>query len=521
MVKQRIAKKSPFTPYNSNMHTRNSYTRRFRQLRWKLTLNYTGVTVLALLTVELIVLASTAIVVAMLLNSGVIQADLINAVSEEYTSPLQYLLSQSPPDQDGITAMLDRTVALTEITLPLTFDGAEQAFVVGQDGVLLASNPRDLMGIDSIGKQVNMQALPGLADPLHAALSGEKDVNKLFTLPGPDEKVIIAIPIWDDPREKVLGVMVGIGEFPTVKSVLSEIIPVMAISFLVFTSIAGVLGMIYGSFAARGLSTRLNRLSEGTYAWRQGDFAQLVEDSSGDEIGQLAYNLNQMAMELESLLDTRRELVRVEERNRMARDLHDSVKQQAFAASAQISAAKQLLMKNPKKTAEHIEEAEQLMDTLRKELTNLIKELRSPSLEGKGLVAAIKDYSQDWSRRNKMELELRLQGARALPLEVEQTVFRIVQEALANIVRHSHAAMVEFTLKYTDTELICTIHDNGVGFDPNQVSLGFGIRSMQERVSGLGGVLILESSAEEGTCVKFSIPLNNDRSRTVENQDDA
>jgi NarL family two-component system sensor histidine kinase LiaS len=435
-MKPLITLKLPFTPYNRNMNTPNSYTRRFRQLRWKLTLNYTGVTVLALLTVELIVLASTAIVVAVLLNSGVIQADLINAVSEEYRSPLQYLLSQSPPDQDGITALLDRTVAISEVTIPLTFDGAEQAFVVGRDGVLLASNPRDLIGIDAIGQQVNMQALPGLAAPLLAALSGEEDVNKLFTLPGPDEKVIMAIPIWDDAHEKVLGVMVGIGEFPTVKSALREIIPIMGISFLVFTSIAGILGMVYGSFAARGLSTRLNRLSEGTYAWRQGDFTQLVEDSSGDEIGQLAYNLNQMAMELESLLDTRRELVRVEERNRMARDLHDSVKQQAFAASAQISAAKQFLVKNPEKTAEHIGEAERLTDTLRKELTNLIKELRSPSLEGKGLVAAIKDYNQDWSRQNKIELDLRLQGARVLPLEVEQTVFRIVQEALANIARH-------------------------------------------------------------------------------------
>ena len=113
---------------------------------------------------------------------------------------------------------------------------------------------------------------------------------------------------------------------------------------------------------------------------RQGDFTQLVEDTSGDEIGQLAYNLNQMAQELESLLDTRRELVQIEERNRMARDLHDSVKQQAFAASAQISAARKFLAHNPKKAMENIEEAERLTNALRKELTGMIQELRSPAL---------------------------------------------------------------------------------------------------------------------------------------------
>jgi len=509
----------PFSLYNNDMDTPKPYTRRFRQLRWKLTLSYTGVTVGALLTLELIILVSTAIVVAVLLNSGVLQAELIKAVSDGYMPPLQFLLSQTPPDQDEITDWLGRMSAAVGPTIPLTFNATDKLLIVGHDGVLLGSSPRDLFGSGTIGRPVNMQALPGLAAPLQAALGGEDDVDNLYNIPGPNESVILAIPIWNEAHERVLGVLIAVGEFPTVQSVLSTIIPIMAISFLIFTLIAGIAGTIYGSVAARGLSTRLDRLSEGTHAWSQGDFTQLVEDTSEDEIGQLAYNLNQMAQELESLLDTRRELVVIEERNRLARDLHDSVKQQAFAASAQISAAKKLLDQDPAKAVEPIEEAERLTDTLRKELSNLIQELRPPALEGKGLAAALRDYSDDWSRQNEMEVKLRLQGERLLPLDVEQTVFRIIQEGLANVARHSKADKVEIDLNFTATELTCSILDNGRGFDPSEVLMGFGIRSMKERAKTLGSQFSLESAAGEGTCITLSLKLNGD-SQNEENQSD-
>jgi len=509
----------PFSLYNNDMDTPKPYTRRFRQLRWKLTLSYTGVTVGALLTLELIILVSTAIVVAVLLNSGVLQAELIKAVSDGYMPPLQFLLSQTPPDQDEITDWLGRMSAAVGPTIPLTFNATDKLLIVGHDGVLLGSSPRDLFGSGTIGRPVNMQALPGLAAPLQAALGGEDDVDNLYNIPGPNESVILAIPIWNEAHERVLGVLIAVGEFPTVQSVLSTIIPIMAISFLIFTLIAGIAGTIYGSVAARGLSTRLDRLSEGTHAWSQGDFTQLVEDTSEDEIGQLAYNLNEMAQELESLLDTRRELVVIEERNRLARDLHDSVKQQAFAASAQISAAKKLLDQDPAKAVEPIEEAERLTDTLRKELSNLIQELRPPALEGKGLAAALRDYSDDWSRQNEMEVKLRLQGERLLPLDVEQTVFRIIQEGLANVARHSKADKVEIDLNFTATELTCSILDNGRGFDPSEVLMGFGIRSMKERAKTLGSQFSLESAAGEGTCITLSLKLNGD-SQNEENQSD-
>ncbi len=499
--------KSPYRLYNIYMDTPSSYTKRFQQLRWKLTLSYTGVTVLALLTVELILLVSTAIVVAVLLNSGVIQAELINAVSDVYMPPLQFLLSQTHPDQDDINNLLERFGALYSVTIPLTFNGSDQVFIVGVDGVLLGSNPPDLLGSSTIGHPVNMQAIPGLAAPLQAALRGEEEIDSLYTLPGPDERVIMAIPVWDEAHDRVLGVMVGVGEFPTVQSVLSSIIPIMGISFLVFTLIAGVAGTIYGSVAARGLSARLDLLSEGTYAWSKGDFTQLVEDASGDEIGQLAYNLNQMALQLQNLLDTRSQLRVVEERNRLARDLHDSAKQLAFAAAAQISAARKLMPQNPVAAQVSIEEAERLIDDLRRELTILIEELRPAALEGKGLVLALREYAENWSRQNKVELHVNPQNERRLPLDVEQMIFRIIQEALANVARHSQASIVEIRLVYSKLEIICTIKDDGIGFNPEKISDGFGIRSMQERANALGGAVTFESAPGKGTRISVTVAL--------------
>jgi len=493
------------------MNIRPSVPNRFQQLRWKLTLSYTGVTVGALLTVELILLASTAIVVAVLLNSGVIQAELINAVSNDYTPPLQFLLSQTPPNQDEITNLLDRMGAAASPTIPLTFNASDQLFIVGHDGVLLGSRPPDLFGSDTIGRPINLQALPGLATPLQAALAGEEEVDNLYNLPGPDESVIMAIPIWNEANERVLGVLVAVGELPTVQSVLSSIIPIMGISFLIFTLIAGTAGTIYGSVAARGLSTRLDRLSEGAHAWRQGDFTQLVEDTSGDEIGQLTYDLNQMARQLQQLLEARAQLMVVEERNRLARDLHDSAKQQAFAASAQISAARKLIPQDPGAAEARIKEAERLIDDLRKELTILIEELRPAALEDKGLASAIRAYAENWSRQNKTELQVNTQNERPLPLDVEQIIFRIIQEALANVARHSQADSAAIGLDYNKLDITCTINDNGIGFDPKENPSGFGIRSMQERARALGSAVTLESAPGNGTRISFSVPLEKPR----------
>ena len=488
------------------MRKRTKFASRFQQLRWKLTLSYTAVTIGALLTVELILLVSTAIVLSMLLNSGVIQTEIITAVSTGYMPPLQFLLSQTPPDQDAITDWLDQVSTVAGSTLPLTFNATDQLFIVGHDGVLLGSSPQDLLGSGTIGHPVNMEVLPGLAAPLQAALGGEEDVDTLYNLPGTNESVIIAIPIWDEAHEGLLGVLVGVGEAPTVRSVLSTIIPIIGISFFIFTLIAGIAGAVYGSVAARGLSARLDRLSKGTLAWSQGDFTQLVEDTLGDEIGQLAYHLNQMAGQLDQLMETQRELDVVDERNRLARELHDSAKQQAFAAAAQVSAGKAQLPHNPEKAAQHIEEAEQLIFDLRQELTSLIQKLRPAALQDKGLFHAVQQLGGDWARQNGITFEVRTQGERQLPLELEHTLFRIIQGALSNTARHSQASQVDVEMFYSSDAFSCSVRDDGIGFNVEEEADGFGLRAMRERAAKLGGTVAVKSTLGKGTQIEISFP---------------
>ncbi len=470
-------------------------------------MSYTGVTVASLLTVELVFFGALGIVLAILLNSGFMQAQLIEAVAIDYTPTLRFYLAQTPPDREGIANWLDRLGAVGNATVPLSFDATDEMLVVGSDGTLLGVRPPDLLGSGQIGQPLDFQAIPELAAPLQAALAGEEDVELLYTRARPGEKVAMTIPIWDEAHVQVLGVLAGLAEVPTLRSSLGDLLPILGVSLLLFTLIAAFAGAVFGFVAAREPVQRLEHLSEATLAWSGGDFSVLVDDPHQDELGQLARRLNEMARQLQHLLDTRRELAIVEERNRLARELHDSAKQQAFAAAAQISTVRTLLKNDPQAAEAHAEEVERLIYDLRQELTTLIQELRPAALEGKGLAAAIRDYATDWARQTGVVLDVRVRGERSLPLDIEQALFRIGQEALANVVRHSEASKAEIALIYTPDRIILTVSDNGRGFDAKGEHRGFGLSSMQQRAESIAGYLTVESVLTKGTTITCTVPL--------------
>jgi NarL family two-component system sensor histidine kinase LiaS len=495
-------------PIITPMSIPNSLANRFQGLRWRLTLSFTGVTVGALLTVELLLLGAFSVGLVILLNSGFLPAQLIEAASVDYAPTLRSYLAQTPPDQEGIADWLARVGIASSVNVPLDFDATDEMLVVGSDERLLGARPSDLLGSDVIGQPLDFQAIAGLADPLQAALAGEEDVEQLYTLAKPGDKIVMTVPIWDAAHEQVLGVLAAMGEYPTIGSLLRGLLPILGVSLLCFTFVAGLVGTVYGFVAAREPVRRLDRLSDATLAWSQADFAVFVDDSSRDELGQLARRLNDMAQQIQQLLEARRELVVVQERNRLARELHDSAKQQAFAVAAQISAARTLLKRDPQAAEIHIEEAERLTFQLRQELTSLIQELRPAALESKGLASALREYAADWSRQNGVLLEVRIQGERSIPLELEQAAFRIVQEALANIARHSGAESAEMELIYTEHAIACTVSDDGSGFDPDTARSGFGLRSMQERANALGSTLTVDSIMGKGTRISLLVPLS-------------
>lgn len=492
------------------MRTQNSFGNRFQQLRWKMTLTYTAVTVGALLTMELIVLVLLGVGLTMLLNSGFLQAQLIQAAATDYGPSLRPHLAQSPPDLVGIADWLARAGNFSSVDVPLDFDATGEMFVVGSDTRLLAVRPVELLGSAEIGQPLDPIVISGLAAPLQAALAGTEQVDMLYTHAKPGERVIMAVPVWDSAHEQVLGVLVAMEQFPTLMTFVKDALPIVGSSLMFFTIIAGLAGTLYGYLAARGPVLRLNQLADATLAWSAGDFSITVDDPSGDELGQLTIRLNDMAGQLELLLETRRALAVVEERNRLARDLHDSAKQLAFAAAAQLNAARTSIPQDPQATEVYLTEAENLIKDLRSELTDLIEQLRPAAFEPEGLDAALREYTVRWSGQNDIAADVCIQGERPLPLDIEQTIFRIVQEALANVARHSSADCVKISLVYSDRNVACSIEDDGVGFDQETRQRGFGLLSMQERTAAVGGDFLLQSDPGKGTIIQVAIPLTTE-----------
>lgn len=275
----------------------------------------------------------------------------------------------------------------------------------------------------------------------------------------------------------------------------------------VMFAVALPVGAIFGWVVSRGLRHRLTRLAAAAQAWSQGDFTVAPRDKSGDEIGELTRTLNRMAEQLQTLLHTRDELARVEERNRLARDLHDTVKQQTYAARMQLTAAKNLLGTHPA-AAEHLEAALQLNRETQQELKLIIDELRPAALAGKGLAQALHDYAARWQTHTGIQLSISVSGDRPLPLLVEQVLYRVLQEALANVARHAEADTVTVGLNIQPPAVTLTVADNGRGFDPHAITAhSFGLTGMRERLREINGTLTVNSTPITGTQVSAQVPL--------------
>ncbi|HLV43900.1 MAG TPA: sensor histidine kinase [Aggregatilineales bacterium] len=485
----------------------------FQQLRWKLTLSYTAVTVGALLLVE-VVLAGIALLAAVsVLRSNLLPEILASNLSDVSAAQFRPYLAQDPPDIDGLNNWLRllaeasdaglQEASTSGFSVNLTRD-AETLVVVDENGVLVAIWPPDALGGPALGEPFDSRTLPGAAEPLSAALAGVTDTTLLTAQQ--QEELIIAAPVFDESGEHVLGAVVLSLVYPaSVSAFIGPLASLIGASLLAFTVMAGVVGTLFGFVTARTLTRRLARLTAASDAWSQGDFSTFVDDPSGDELGQLARRLNRMAEQLQNLMAVREDVAALEERNRIARDLHDSAKQQAFAASAQIGAARALLEVDPQAAEKHLAEAEALTDALRRELTSLIHELRPVALGSRGLAAALEAYAGEWARRNEIEVEVRVVGEPVLRPQVEEALFRIVQEALANVARHSGARHAEVRLHADPAGVSLTIADDGAGFDPATARRGFGLRSMSERAAALGGTLDVQSGSD-GTRISVRCP---------------
>ncbi|HSQ39229.1 MAG TPA: GAF domain-containing sensor histidine kinase, partial [Anaerolineales bacterium] len=207
------------------------------------------------------------------------------------------------------------------------------------------------------------------------------------------------------------------------------------------------------------------------------------------------------------LFEQTKDLAVMEERNRLARDLHDSAKQKAFAALAQLGTANGIFNSNQAGIKPHLVEAENLVYEVIQELSFLIQEIYPMALQAKGLPASLRDYIFEWENRNDIPISLDIRAERPLELETEQAIYRIIQETLANIARHSHATRGEVCLVYRPDALEVTISDDGVGFEVSQKIGGMGLRSIRERVGSIRGSIQIQSTPGSGTRVLIQVPF--------------
>jgi NarL family two-component system sensor histidine kinase LiaS len=488
-----------------------TFARRFDTLRWRLILSCFVAALTAMLALETVFVIVPGVVA---MNTPQRPTALVQGL-QKLAPQVAPQLRQSPPDRAQLLVALrnyKQPIFVTEGLTENFHNGAsvnpgENAalWVVGRNGETLAAlTPSN----NSTALERARQSSAAKA-VIAAALRNDTQASNLIQTTS-DGLTVAAAPIIDSDGTMRGAVFMSVDLVSLLRpAYLLELLSLIPTVFL-FAFIASIFGAIFGVLTARGLTQRLLRLTSAAGAWSKGDFTASARDTSSDELGQLARDLNRMAEQIQTLLAERKDFAVMEERNRLARDLHDSVKQEVFAASMQVAAARALIQRDPAAAEERLAGMERLLGQAKRDLTTLIQELRPVALDGKGLVAALREYCDNWSRDSGVSATVRAQGEQPVPWEVEQALFRVTQEALANVMRHSGATEVEVSIRWEPEALTLSVTDNGRGFDLAAVEgKGVGLRSMEERIAAVGGALsIYRATTGAGMTVEACVPLH-------------
>jgi len=199
-----------------------------------------------------------------------------------------------------------------------------------------------------------------------------------------------------------------------------------------------------------------------------------------------------------------------QERNRLARDLHDSIKQQLFSIQISAAAAEARLQNDPDGAIAAIADVRGSGKAAMAEMNALLHQLAPAPLEKVGLEQALREQAEALGYRSGATVTVAiapLPAADNIPIGADETIFRIAQEALSNIARHARATAVSLQLTTTTDTLTLTIHDDGQGFDPSAPRNGMGVDNMTRRAEQIGGNLTIESRKGSGCTIQAAIPL--------------
>ena len=196
------------------------------------------------------------------------------------------------------------------------------------------------------------------------------------------------------------------------------------------------------------------------------------------------------------------------ERKRIARDLHDTVSQELFAAHMILSGVSQQALKlDREKMQTQLQSVAAILETAQKDLRVLLLHLRPVELEQKSLVEGIQILLKELEDKSDLEVSFK-QNVTKLPKKIEEHIFRILQELISNTLRHAQASCLDVYLYQTDFELQLKVVDNGIGFQLGSLDdLSYGLRNIKERVEDMAGTVQLLTAPKQGLAVDIRIPL--------------
>lgn len=297
----------------------------------------------------------------------------------------------------------------------------------------------------------------------------------------------------------------------------------IGLMMLVLWLVAAILGTGVGYVFGNLFKKRLEILLQSTMMLERGDLTTRIPYLGDDEIGELGNRLNEMTARFQKqvaslqrlsthnaeLADQVKQTAVLEERTRLARELHDAVSQQLFAISMTMAALKRMLSLNPEKAEQQVELVEEMAAAAQSEMRALLLHLRPAHLEGKSLEQGVEELLRELRDKHPLNVTWSIGTLPELPKGIEDHLFRILQEALSNALRHAKAQQVEVKLSVVRQNIRLKVTDDGVGFteDDEHKSSSYGMVLMRERVAEIGGVLNVSSAPSQGTMIEVTVPL--------------
>lgn len=291
------------------------------------------------------------------------------------------------------------------------------------------------------------------------------------------EPVVIADILDDTPLALAFRTALG----PKLKSTFSYVRSWMAVPLMLKDELIGLLSLSW--------------YEPGHYTAREAELAMALASQAAVAIGNAR------------LYEQARALAALQERQRLARELHDSVSQMLYSIALSARTARILLDRDPSQVGDVLDDVMGLAKAGLAEMRALIFELRPESLATEGLVAALTKQAASLRVRHDLEVEADLCAEPDLSLETKEELYRIAQEALHNTVKHARASHVSLCLTANNEGIELEIRDNGIGFDPAKPYPGhLGLRSMRERANRLQGSLDINGAPGQGTRILVRIP---------------